>query len=385
MKVAMIETGGWGGIGHYAHCLCSAISDAGVKVVLLTHANRYQLDKLPKNYAQRNIFKGDGFVSDWLRLHAALKAENPDVAHFQSLLSTRRDWCFFLLYRYFMACPQLVYTAHNVLPHELVRGERIAYRLLYRNAAGLIVHSSESLKKISLLLNGKIPAAVSIIPHGHYGLFSSRPDRSCRESLALLNLEAAEYLLFFGAIRPYKGLDRLLQAVAKIKQWPSDLKLLVVGQPMHGVTANDVNKIVRQHNLEGRVVLKLGYVPEEHISAVYSIAGLVVLPYLDIDQSGVLMAAMAAGKAVLCTPVGAFTEVVSPEFGFLAAGCTVDQLSDALRRAIDKRGRWLQMGAMAKKTAEDRYAWDDIAGLTLAFYRRLMLRSGGAMRNGGEH
>ena len=371
VNVAMVETGGWGGIGHYTHCLCSAVVEIGVDVTLLTHADRYQLDAFPKSYRHRNIFKGDGFFSDWQRLAAELKELRPDIVHFQSLLSSRRDWIFFLLHRRFYHKPKTVFTVHNVLPHEIVRGERFAYKMLYRQASGLILHSNASLNKLSALLHGKPSTPHAVIPHGHYGDLVETGNTSRSESLAMIGLAEGSYIVFFGAIRPYKGLEQLLRAIASLDQWPPDMKLLVVGQPMHGVTADEINAWVRQLGIADRVILRLDYVSERMIPAVFNIADLIVLPYLEIDHSGVLMAAMAAGKPVLCTSVGAFPEVVRPEFGFLAPEPPADTLADTLRLAIGERGQWGAMGQKAKKAAEVHFAWSGIAQQTVAFYRRV--------------
>lgn len=380
----MVETGGWGGIGHYAHCLCSAVVETGVKVTLLTHADRYQLDQFPKNYHHRKIFKGDGFFSDWLRLASELKHGNPDIVHFQSLLSTRRDWIFFLFCRHFFHRPKLAYTVHNVLPHEIVSGERFAYKMLYRHASGLILHSNESLKKMSELLNGKMSTPHAVIPHGHYGDLVKIGNASRSESLALLGLTEARYIVFFGAIRPYKGLDHLLHAVAELDPWPPDMKLLVVGKPMHGVTQFDIIESVRRLDIADRVVLKLEYVPERLIPAVFNVADLVALPYIEIDHSGVLMAAIAAGKPVLCTSVGVFPEVVQPAFGFLSSGTSANMLADALRHAVGKREVWSKMGDAAKEAAEVHYAWGAIARQTIEFYRRIIPVSKDDGRNRGR-
>lgn len=367
----MVETGGWGGIGHYAHCLCAAMAESGIKVTLLTHATRYQLDEQPKNYRVIKIFRGDGFLSDWTRLYAALRRLHPDFVHFQSLLSTRRDWIVFLCHRYLRRRPKFVFTAHNALPHEVMAGERFAFKMLYRNASGLILHSRESAAKMSSLLNEKIPRPHAVIPHGHYGAFVKNENISRSEALELLDLEEACYIVFFGAIRPYKGLDRLFRAIAEIERWPSDVKLLVAGQPMHGVTREDVCESVRQLAIADRVVLKLDYVPERLIPAVFKVAELIALPYLEIDQSGVLMAAIAAGKPVLGTPVGALPEVVHPDIGFLSSGTAPEMLAAALRGAFEKRKLWRRMGDAASRMAEMHYSWSAIANQTLEFYRRL--------------
>jgi glycosyltransferase involved in cell wall biosynthesis len=371
MKIIIIETGGWGGIGHYAHCLSSALQDAGNNVVLFTHVRRYQLEAFKKNYSVIPTFQGDGFVSDWLRLNSNLNKFPADIVHFQSLISTRRDWVVFLLYRILCRSPRFIYTVHNVLPHEIQIGEKISYNLLYRSASGLIVHSKPSLSELISKLDGISNTPTKIIPHGHYGEIASDDLLSRSSAIDLLSLEDYRYIVFFGTIRPYKGIHNLLEAVARIPDWPKDLRVLIVGQPMHGVTEEELISAKKYNNLEEKVVFKLEYIPDQHIPAVFKLADLVALPYIKIDQSGVLLAALAAGCPVLCTPVGAFPETVHPGIGFLAAGVSADDLKTALIQALQKRKFWDEMGDRAKKESRSRYSWDSIAKKTTNFYQEI--------------
>ena len=371
MRIVIIETGGWGGIGHYTHCLCSALQDSGNEVLLFTHAINYQLGGFNKNYRVIPTFVGDGYGSDWDRLNTSLKKHSGDIVHFQSLISTRRDWMAFWVSRISGNWPPFIITVHNVLPHEIKFGEKLAYNLLYRAASGLIVHSRSSQKELIGRLRGISDTPSIVIPHGHYGEISTDDKFSRGKALKLLLLEDHRYILFFGAIRPYKGIFNLLRAASDVSEWPEDLKLLIVGQPMHGVTKGELVSACKHLNLEDKVILKLEYIPDNHIPAVFKVADLVVLPYIKIDQSGILMAALGAGRPVVCTPVGAFNETVHPGIGFLADGTSNDDVKNALIEAIRKRKDWKEMGNRAQKEALSDYSWNSIAKETQDFYQKI--------------
>ncbi|UCH20142.1 MAG: glycosyltransferase family 4 protein [Deltaproteobacteria bacterium] len=376
MDILIIETGGWGGIGHYAHFLCAAMQKKRVSVCLLTHAHNYQLENIPKTYEVVKLFKGDSFILDWKRLLKQVRSRSSQIVHFQSLLSTRRDWLTFLAVGTFCATPKFIYTAHNVIPHEFLVAERIAYRGLYACAAGIITHSHISRDRISAMMGKHFNKPVTVIPLGHYGEITRAADLSRSSALKLLALKDYSYLVFFGAIRPYKGLPNFLRAVAETKDWPEDVKLLIAGQPMDGVCGEELRRLGNDLGIDQRVEFRFKYFPEELIPAIFKIADLVVLPYLSIDQSGVLMAAMAAGRPTLCTPVGAFPETVHPGIGFLAADISTVALTQALKQALRHRHRWEVMGANARKDAEIKFSWDKIAEKTITFYKKILMLPG---------
>jgi glycosyltransferase involved in cell wall biosynthesis len=371
MSIIVVETGGWGGIGHYAHCLCSALQSAGQSVCLLTNAKKYALDSLSKNYEVAKVFQGDSFFSDWKRLYAAWKKQPSKIVHFQSLVSTRRDWLMFWFARHFSPRTKFVFTAHNVLPHEVLPGEETAYRLLYNTVAGLIVHSGASENALRSLMGTNFNTPVSVIPHGHYGELVESDGLTRSAALKLLGLSDMRYVVFFGAIRPYKGVDILLRAVAGLSDWPSDLKVLIAGHMMAGISEEDLYGLRDELRIQERTILKLEYFPEQYIPAIFAVADLVVLPYRKIDQSGILMAALAAGRPVLCTPVGGFPEVVNSNIGFVAEDSAAPSLTKALAQALSHRHSWEDMGAEARKRARLHYSWNNIAKKTLRFYEEL--------------
>ena len=339
MGVTIVETGGWGGIGHYAHCLCSAIQGSGEEVRLLTHARNYALDSFAKTYEVVKIFQGDGFLLDWQRLYATWKDRPTGIIHFQSLLSTRRDWLVFSGANRLSSRTKLILTTHNVLPHEILPGEPFAYRRLFASASGLIVHSNFSRDALKSFMGPRFKTPVAVIPHGHYGELVEANGLARTAALQLLDLPDKQYLVFFGAIRPYKGVDLLLQAAAAVSEWPRDLEILIAGQTMAGVSQEDLCRLRDKLGIGDRVTLRLEYFPESHLPAIFSVADLIALPYRKIDQSGILMAALAAGRPVLCTPVGAFPETVHPRIGFLAEEASVASLQSTGRKWAPRHAR----------------------------------------------
>lgn len=365
----MVETGGWGGIGHYAHCLCNALSQQGGSVRLVTHAINYELSDFDKQYDVEQVFRGDGQIADWRRLVAV--QQDSSIVHFQSLLSTRRDWLMFRLVGMLNPSTKYIITVHNVLPHEVAWGETWAYRQLYKSASGLIVHSQASKDSLFKLMGQDFDVPVEVIPHGHYGELSADANLTRQQALDALNLTNQRYMVCFGAIRPYKGVDLLLRAVAAISDWPEEMAVLVIGRLLTGVTEQELLDLRRELKIEDRVRFDFDYVPEENIPAVFAVSDLMLLPYRNIDQSGILMASMAAGKPVICTPVGAFPEVVDTSFGFLSADTSVQAIASSIQQALDTRDQWDVMGKAAKQVAESEFGWESIARKTLDFYARI--------------
>jgi len=367
----MVETGGWGGIGHYTHCLCTALAQAGHDICLVTHTHRYALAGYDKTYPVMRVFRGDAFSLEWRRLLSAVKQTGATRIHFQSILSSRRDWMVFMAARLVRSPYARILTVHNVIPHAIRDGRVFYSKRLYRNCSGLILHSAKSLDTLKALMGPNFNVPCAVIPPGHYGLFTRQSGLSRSAALDTLDLPDHRYMIFFGAIRRYKGIDNLLAAVAGIRDWPDDLRVLVAGKPLDDAFEQELLRVCHEANLDEKVVLRFSYVPESHIAALFEIADAVLLPYRQIDQSGVLLAAMGAGKSVIATPVGAFPETITPDFGFLAPDATVRGLTEAITRAISQRHRWQTMGARAAALATSTYGWPAIASRTIQFYHRL--------------
>ncbi|MDT8375484.1 MAG: glycosyltransferase family 4 protein [Mariprofundaceae bacterium] len=369
MRVMMLEPSGWGGIALYTHALCSALVEQGVEVRLLNNAHRDDLSHLSRNYEVVPVVRGDAWGSEWRRLRQQIDAWKPDIFHMQSVISSRRDMLAFLRHRLCTDSVQYILTVHNVLPHETAFLERSTFSWLYRLADGLVVHSEASLKG----LYGLVPALktpTAVIHHGHYGMLSD-PDLLREDALKQLGLADFRYLACFGAIRPYKGVDWLLKAVAAVEVWPEDMRVLVAGILLTGVTREELEGLRSDLGIEDRVIFQFKYFTEAEIPAVFAVADAMLFSYKHIDQSGVMMASLAAGKPVICTPVGAFSEMIESSVGYISDAVSLDSFTASLAQALSHRDQWIEMGRNAAEKAEREYGWRSAAEKTVAFYRKV--------------
>ena len=145
-----------------------------------------------------------------------------------------------------------------------------------------------------------------MIPHGVLDYYLSLDGSSPTAQTSSSN----QTVMFFGNIESYKGLDVLIRAFALL---PAELlartQLLVAGSP--NIDVAPLQKLAHDLGVEQRMVWKLGYVREEEVPQLFRSASIVALPYRAIDQSGVLMTAVAFGKAIVASRTGGFPEVIT--------------------------------------------------------------------------
>jgi glycosyltransferase involved in cell wall biosynthesis len=172
-------------------------------------------------------------------------------------------------------------------------------------------------------------------------------------------------VLFFGLIRPYKGVDLLLRAFREIE----GAELWIVGRPF-GVDLGELTEAAARCRSTVRFVPR--FVDDAEIPALFRRAQLVVLPHRDAEQSGVLYTALAFGKAIVMSDVGGFPEVAAEGAGRVFPSDDAAALAEALAELLaDPQGRE-RLEAGARAAAAGPYSWDSIAQRTLAMYREVL-------------
>lgn len=279
----------------YDHALCAALAGAGADVELVTSAFAHGDVPAPDGYRLREDFyrRGGGpaaklaqHVPGMLRARRAARAA--DVVHFQWLTVQHVDGL--LLPR-----RPVVLTAHDVLPREPRPGQRAAQRRLYERLDAIVVHTEHGRVRLTGEL-GVDPSRVHVIPHGAFDHLASVAPGLPPE----LTAEDGEtpVVLFFGLLRPYKGLDVLLEAWRGVE----GAQLWIVGAPRMPIEA------LRRGAPDGvRWVPR--FVSDAEAAAVFARATVAVLPYREIEQSGVLWTAVGLGVPVIASDVGGFAEV----------------------------------------------------------------------------
>jgi glycosyltransferase involved in cell wall biosynthesis len=278
------------------------------------------------------------------------RAAGADVVHFQWLPVQALDQ--------YLLPPRRprVLTAHDVLPREPRPGQLAGQRRLYARMDAVVVHSEHGRGRL-LDEVGLDPAKVEVIPHGAFThLTTLEHEAPLPPELAAVDKPV---VLLFGLLRPYKGLDILLDAWRGI----DDAELWVVGRPfgvsLPATPPPNVRFVPR-------------FVSDAEIPALFRRADAVVLPYREIDQSGVLFTALAFGRPLVLSAVGGFPEIAATGAADMVPPGDPDALRTALARLLADPARREALAAAARRAADEQFSWDAIARRHLALYERLL-------------
>ncbi len=364
----------------YDHALCRALAAAGVEVELYTSHFAHGPVAPPEGYRRRELFyplasrigspgvrraaKLAEHVPDMLRYRRA--ASTADVVHFQWLAVQHLDGRLLPARGGATSAPRrpLVLTAHDILPREARPGQRTAQRRLYDRFDAIIVHSEHGRQRLTGEL-GVEPERVHVIPHGVLEhLAGSGPEEGAPQRPPFAT--ELPVVLCFGLMRPYKGIDLLLDAWRGI----DDAELWIAGMPRMDISA------LRVAAPPGvRFVPR--FIGDDELPAYFRRADLVVLPYREIDQSGVLFTALAFGKPLLLSDVGGFPEIAATGAARSFPAGDVGALRDSLRELIDDAAARSALAARAQELAAGEYSWRAIAERTLALYESLLAAAPG--------
>jgi glycosyltransferase involved in cell wall biosynthesis len=357
----------------YDHRLASALGRRGHDVHLLT--SPFLLDRPPEPDAYvreelfiplssrflrstprarfRRLVKGAEYLPSVRRLVRRIDALAPDVVHVQWLARPELDvrW----LRRVARARPTVL-TAHNARPRR-TRAHG-AWRESLTTVARVVVHSRQAVDTLAGL--GIARGKIVRIPHAVFDV----PGTPAADP------PSGHTLLFFGLIRRYKGLDVLVSALPEIERRVPDVRLVVAGDPLEPV--EPVRELAASLGVADVIEWRLGFVPEPEVAPLVAAAAAVVLPYREIESSGVLALALGHGRPAVVSDLGAVGDAVR-EFGAgravpaedpraLARAC-VELLTnpDELRRAFE--------GALAARSA---LTWEEAARAHERLYDELV-------------
>jgi len=361
----------------YSTCLCNSLYDLGVEVNLVVPANRtfdgnekFKINYLsPSKVKDKNKFiKFIELAQYYIRLYKFIKLNNPDIVHYQFF---RRNGEV-LLYRLLkLKKINLVQTAHNVLPHENSKIDHLIKSIVYKNAKSIIVHSNFIKNKLLQAFpidNDK----VQIVPHGNFDIYLPEVEFDIVELRKTLEIKREDnVILFFGFIREYKGLDILLDAFELSASKDPGLKLLIAGSVQKKLEQFYLDKI-DQSEFKDRIIFHSGYIPKEKVAIYFSSADVVILPYKEIDHSGIIHLAYSFGKPVIATNVGDFSEVIqNNKSGLLLNGKNAKELAEKIIKAFDNKQNLVQMGKNARRLSETKYSWNFVAKETLKVYNEI--------------
>jgi glycosyltransferase involved in cell wall biosynthesis len=354
----------------YDHALAGALARAGADVELVTSRFLYGPTPAAEGYevseafysrsAGRGLqargrlaFKLAEHLPDMLRFRRRAGA---DVVHYQWLTVPGLDA---------LLLPHLrprVMTAHYVLPPRPSRRQLGSARRAFGRMDAVIAHSEASARRLRDEV-GVPPERVHVINHGAFDYLTRLPHEDPLPD-ELREVEGP-VILFFGLLRPYKGIDLLLEAFRSVEGG----ELWIGGNPRMPV---EPLRRLADH-AAGTVRFVPRFITDPEIPAYFRRADLVVLPYRDGEHSGVVYTALAFGKPMVLSAVGGFPEL-SKEHGAAQIVPPEDPagLAAALNRLVGDEAARAELSEGARRAAEGPFSWDGIAARTMSLYDELL-------------
>jgi glycosyltransferase involved in cell wall biosynthesis len=260
---------------------------------------------------------------------------------------------------------KIVWTVHNIISHEskFKPLEVFFTNLLSRLCNRIIVHSSSAKNEVVKMYKIR-DFSIIVIAHGNYiDCYENMIDKAKARKQLHLSSEDVIFL-YFGKIRPYKGVLELIDAFKRLEQ--SQAKLLLIGKPLNTEVANDM---VKKCTKDERIRTVLKFIPDDELQIYMNAADIVVLPYKNILTSGAVILAMSFGKPVIAPSIGCIQDVLDKTGSFLYVTSDDEGLIKAMGCALDTNLK--NMGEHNFELVKQ-LRWDDIAKRTYEVYEKCL-------------
>ncbi|MEZ4868939.1 MAG: glycosyltransferase [Caldilineaceae bacterium] len=299
-----------GGIAHYTTLLGQALCERGHELLLISFQRQYPRWLFPgrsdRDPSEQPLMAPDAqyWIDSlkpwtWLTTFGRIRRYAPDLIVLQWWTSFWTPiWLTFVVLNRLKLRRPVVWICHNVLPHEASWLDRYATQLVLRWGQQWIIHSEAEQLKLRQLLP---QASSTIVTMPVFPVFRGRIAKT--DALAKLHLPAKQkILLFFGIVRPYKGVLDLIQALPQIERVLGAVTLLVAGE-FWQEQKQAVMTLIDDLKLNSVVILDDRYIPNEEVPLYFSAADLLVAPYRQVTGSAVIQSALAWGLPIVTTSV----------------------------------------------------------------------------------
>ncbi len=353
MKIVIITLMDRGGMVHYTSQLANTLSCYADVAVIIGKCNKnyFKDDVIVKSVALPSVgIIGKKNILNFISVIKILKKIKPDIIH----ISGNHFWIFGLYY--YLKNKNVVLTLHDINEHE---GEQsfiniLTNKLHIKLAKHIFVHG-ENLRNI--LMEIEYPEkSISIIKHGDYSFFTNYEQ----------DISEDGSILFFGRIVDYKGLQYLIEAVPQIKKKISKLNIIIAGS---GDFAKYSSLIKTPEDFE----IINEFIPDEIVAKLFQRASIIVLPYIEGSQTGIVPIAYSFKKPVIVTNVGSIQEVVEDGVtGFIVPPRDSYALADAITKLLKNNELRKKMGENAYRKMKKELSWDKIAEKMIEVYTTVL-------------
>ena len=321
-KVGLIDpVGGHGGMDYYDFGLGYGLSKNGIDVYFHTcNKTKVLLDSsfTTIHYSFGDVWKKKGlkrlylFVLGYLKAFIGLKKNKIKIIHLQFFHLKLHNILVLIIAKIFSF--KLVVTMHDIKSLFGKKQNKFVSSFAFKMMSKIIVHNNFSKKEL-FDLHPSLRKKTSVVAHGNYKLFLPKKKKNLRTKN--LQNKPKINILFFGQIRKVKGLDILLDALELVKKSGlTSFCLTIAGKPTD-MSENLIRKMIIDRQLEDFCFLQLSYIENNEVSKYYNACDVIVLPYRMIYQSGVLLMAMSYEKAIICSDLEPFKDILTHKINAL--------------------------------------------------------------------
>jgi D-inositol-3-phosphate glycosyltransferase len=375
MKITIIGTAYpyRGGLAAYNERLAKQFAEEGHEVTILTFKLQYPGFLFP---GKSQFLDGPAPLSlkivrkvnsvnpfNWLSIGYELKREKPDLLIFKYWMPFMAP-CFGTIARITKSNghSKVICILDNVIPHEKRPGDKILTKYFTSSIDGAIAMSQSVLDDL-LQFRTNIPVKLS--PHPLFDNFGIPGTRD--EALINLGLEKDfRYLLFFGFIREYKGLDLLIKAFADNRLRNKKLKLIIAGEFYDD--SSPYMHLIKKNNLENEIILFDRFINDNEVNLFFSVADLVVQPYKSATQSGVTQIAYHFEKPMLVTNVGGLKEIVPHGLCGYVVNTDPGEIADSIFDFFENNRNVTFVTNI--KAEKEKYSWSKMTDSVSAVYKK---------------
>lgn len=263
---------------------------------------------------------------------------------------------------------RLLWTVHNVLPHEQqFLNDLWARIVLAQLCDAKIVHSESTIGEMEKL--GLDTRNSCVIPIGNYiGSYDNSANRSdARTYLGSTNDDFV--FLFFGRINAYKGIEDLLEAFEQLAKDRANVKLVIAGK----CDDNTLGRILGSYGNTSKDNIQIysHYIEDREVQYYFNCADVVVYPFREITTSSSVLLGLSFSKPIICPRIGALNDLPN-NVGYFYSKTDKEGLFECMLKAIENRQQLVSMGRNGLRYAQT-LSWDRIAAQTYGVYKRLSM------------
>lgn len=353
-----------GGIAAFSERLARQYQSEGHEVHLVTFTlqypsflfpgkTQYSTEPAPEGMKISRLMSSINPFS-WLRAGRRIRKEKPDLIVSAYWLPFMAPCLGSVLRCAKRKCTRRVAILHNLIPHEHRFGDRMFSNWFVHSCDAFITLSRSVLDEIDEF-DPKRQRPRTFCPHPLYDHYGELLERGV--ALQQLGLrENQRYVLFFGFIREYKGLDLLLDAMADERMEQLGVKLIVAGE-FYGDSRPYIDRISRLE-IGDRVVMHTDFIPDHEVNRYFCAADLVVQPYKSATQSGVSQIAYHFEKPMVVTHVGGLPEIVPDGKAGFVVEPTPQAIADAIVRYFKED--WSLKMQEGVRDEKRKYSWSNM-------------------------